>query len=323
MKWFQRSILLISIVVFSKLHAQDTLIVVPDQISYNVDSLIRDSVRKAYILNHIPLRKSELDTIKLEKTKKAYGVWTAYYMENVSWFLLNEPPERLYLSRRIYEGMEWQFYIFILLFLLASFLFTGNRNYIKNIFKVYGSDGYAFRQARDFLLQSPLISAGLNIQFLITAALFVFFGFGNKLEQAGMDKTGIVITVVSILLFVYFFKYIFLQSLGWVFKAREQFQQYQFVVLLNLKIAGWVFLVSSFLMAFASPIIATLTLKLAVVVISLIMLFRIWKGFMIFSRHTQVNVFIYLVSVFAFEVLPAAVFTKIAYNTLNSWFNAF
>jgi hypothetical protein len=257
------------------------------------------------------------------KAGKAYGKWTAFYMENIKWFLLKEPANRLYLSRRANVGMEWQFYSFSLLFLLASFLITGNRNYIKNIFKIYGSDGYAFRQARDFLQQSPLTSVGLNIQFLLTAALFVYFGFGSKIEQVGMDRLGIIVAVITILLFVYAFKYIFLQILGWIFKAKGQFQQYQFVVLLNLKIAGWVFLVSAFLMAFSVQLIAGLVFKLALAACVLIFFFRIWKGYMIFARHAQVNLFTYLMAVVSFEVLPAAVFAKIAYGAIDSWFNPF
>ena len=323
MKWIYRYMLIIMLLGYVKLNAQDTLSYIPEQLSYNVDSLIRDSVTKAFILNHIPLRKSELDTIILVKAGKAYGRWTAFYMENIKWFLLKEPANRLYLSRRANEGMEWQFYSFSLLFLLASFLITGNRNYIKNIFKIYGSDGYAFRQARDFLQQSPLTSAGLNIQFLLTTALFVYFGFGSKIEQVGMDRLGIFVAVISILLFVYAFKYIFLQILGWIFKAKGQFQQYQFVVLLNLKIAGWVFLVSSFLMAFSVQIIAGLVFNLALAACVLIFFFRIWKGYMIFARHAQVNLFTYLMAVVSFEVLPAAVFAKIAYGAIESWFNPF
>jgi hypothetical protein len=323
MKGIYRYMLIVMLLSCVKLSAQDTLSYVPEQLSYNVDSLIRDSVRKAYILNHIPLRKSELDTIKLFKTGKAYGKWTAFYMENIQWFLLKTPANRLYLSRRDYVGMEWQFYVFSLLFLLASFLITGNRNYVKNIFKIYGSDGYAFRQARDFLQQSPLTSAGLNIQFLLTAALFVYFGFGSRLEQVGMDRLGIVIAVIIILLLVYTFKYIFLQILGWIFKAKGQFQQYQFVVLLNLKIAGWIFLISAFLMAFSAPFIAGVAFKLAIVACVIILLFRIWKGYIIFTKQAHVNLFIYLMSVLSFEVMPAAVFAKIAYGTIDSWFNPF
>jgi hypothetical protein len=308
---------------YLNLNAQDTLSYIPEQISYNIDSLIRDSVRKAYILNHIPLRKSEMDTIKLVQTGKAYGKLTAFYVENVKWFLLKEPPNRLYLSRREHGGMEWQFYSFSLLFLFASFLITGNRNYIKNIFKVYGSDGYAFRQARDFLQQSPLTSIGLNIQFLLTAALFVYFGFRMKLEQIGMDRLGIIVSVITILLFVYSFKYIFLQILGWIFKAKGQFQQYQFVVLLSLKIAGWIFLISAFLMAFSVQFIAGLAFKMALAACVFIFLFRIWKGYMIFARQAQINLFIFVISVLSFEVLPAVVFAKIAYGAIDGWFNPF
>jgi hypothetical protein len=114
-----------------------------------------------------------------------------------------------------------------------------------------------------------------------------------------------------------------LQILGWIFKAKGQFQQYQFVVLLNLKIAGWVFLISAFLMAFSVPFIAGVAFKMAIAVSGLIFLFRIWKGYMIFARQAQVNLFIYLMSVVSFEVLPAAVFAKMAYGAIDSWFNPF
>ena len=160
--------LLVFLLIFPKVSgAQDTTLFVPDIISTNIDSLIRDSVRKAFILNHIPLKKTEVDAIPLHPARSVYGKWTAYYLMRVSWYKLKEPAGRLYLSRRINDADEWQFYSFLLMFFLASRLFSSNRNYIKNIFRIYGSDGYAFRQARDFLQQSPITSLGLNIQFLV------------------------------------------------------------------------------------------------------------------------------------------------------------
>ena len=274
-------------------------------------------------MNHVPLRKSEIDSIILQKGKSAYGDWTSYYLLRADWYNLNGPAERLYLSRRERDGFEWQFYSFLVMFFLASRLVSGNRNYVRNIFRIYGSDGYAFRQARDFLQQSPLTSLGLNIQFLLSASLFVYFGFGKELEAIGMDKVGILFSVTAMLLFIYAFKYIFLVGLGWIFKAREQFQQYQFIVLLNLKIAGWVFLVASFLMAFSNNFIANFAFKTSLFFCVMMVFLRLWKAYIIFARHIQVSLFTFIIAVISLEVLPSAVFVKLILSSMKAWFTAF
>jgi hypothetical protein len=255
--------------------------------------------------------------------KSAYGKWTPYYLLHADWYKLNEPAERLYLSRREKDGFEWQFYSFLMMFFLASKLISGNRNYIRNIFKIYGSDGYAFRQARDFMQQSPLTSLGLNIQFLLSTSLFIYFGFGKELEAIGMDKAGILFSIIAILTFVYTFKYIFLVALGWIFKARDQFQQYQFIVLLNLKIAGWLFLVASFLMAFSNKYIANFAFWASLVFCVILLLLRLWKAYIIFARYIQVTLFTFIIGVISLEVLPTAVFVKLIISSMRAWFTAF
>lgn len=51
--------------------AQDSLLYQPEVLSMNVDSLIADSIKKAFILNHKPLKRNELDTFVIRKTKDA------------------------------------------------------------------------------------------------------------------------------------------------------------------------------------------------------------------------------------------------------------
>jgi hypothetical protein len=163
----------------------------------------------------------------------------------------------------------------------------------------------------------------LNLQFLLSASLFVYFGFGKELEAIGMDKVGILFSVIAILLFIYAFKYIFLVGLGWMFKAKEQIQQYQFIVLLNLKIVGWVFLVASFLMAFSTELIANFALRISLFICIVILFLRLWKAYIIFARHIQVNLFTFVIGVISLELLPTAVFVKSIIVSMKAWFTAF
>jgi Domain of unknown function (DUF4271) len=307
----------------SRLAAQDSLVAVQEQISFNIDSLIQDSARKAFILNHIPLRQAELDTIRLMKAKGAYGEWVPFYMHQVKWFRLKEKANRLYLSRRELPDLEWQFYIFLVLFLLASLLLSSNRSYMRNIFRIYGSDGIAFRQAKEFMQQSPLTAIGLNLQFLFSSSLFVYFGFGATLEAGGMDRYSIITAVIVVLFFVYAIKQVVMQTMGWLFKGGEVFQQYAFIVFLNLKIAGWVMLGAAFLMAFAPPILAGAVFPIASFLLILMFLFRTWKGYLIFSRQARVSVLVYLATIISVELLPSAVLIKFIWRFFTQLYDAF
>ena len=65
---FKHLMFIFCLLGMSPASAQQSDVVVPELISANIDSLIADSVKKAFILNHRTIDAAELNSIELIET---------------------------------------------------------------------------------------------------------------------------------------------------------------------------------------------------------------------------------------------------------------
>ena len=151
-------------------NSQENEIIGNELISMNIDSLIADSIKKEYIRTHIPLTAQEKSSIVLETGFSPYGKYLPHYMKVAPWYATFEKSSRVYVSRRTHTSKEWVFYLFFTLLFFFGFIHSSDREFIRNIFRVYFNEGFIFRQTKDQLQQSGVTSLFFNF-------LFFFSGF--------------------------------------------------------------------------------------------------------------------------------------------------
>lgn len=291
--------------------AQDSLLYQPEVLSMNVDSLIADSIKKAFILNHKPLKRNELDTFVIRKTKDAFGGLSSYYMRSNNVYPAFSPAKGMYLSRRNPSGREWVFYVFCFLYLVIGFQLSNNTSYLRNLFRVYFNYGFIFRQVRDQMLQAPLSSLVMNLLFLMSGGLFVYFGIGREGVFSGLGKWTIMLLTALLLLMVYLVKLMILNFMGWLLKQKPGFDDYAFIVFLNNKILGMVMLVSSSLMAFTGIGLSTAFFNFTLMMILAMILFRMFRAFQIFNKFAKMNIPGFFLVFISLEVIPSAILLKL------------
>lgn len=289
--------------------AQELPIPVTETLSDNVDSLIADSVRKAFILNHRPLTLAEINGIGLKQGTGFYGAFVADYMGK-EFYRVIRPANRQFVSKRNIPRLEWIFYCFSLLFLVFGLVNLFFNAYLKKLFRVFAHEGFVYRQAKDQMGQSSFAALSLNILFLLTGTVFVFFGLGGNNLFTGMDRWQLMLLVFSFFLLVYVFKYLFLKFLGWVLNQKESFENYIFVVFLNNKLSGMLMLLASFMMAFSEKGVSLLVFKTTLYLLGALVFTRLFRGFQVFSKQSKIGFFSFSLAVFALEVLPTAVMLK-------------
>lgn len=96
--------------------------------------------------------------------------------------------------------------------------------------------------------------------------------------------------------------------MGWLFDARDSFQNYIFIVFLNAKVTGMLMLVASMLIAVAERTEADLFFKWIGFMLMGTIIFRSFKGYKLFSR--DVNLPVYIIASLALEILPISILIK-------------
>lgn len=283
----------------------------------NIDSLIQDSLNKLFILNHRPLTDAERSLVVIKKEKSVYGEYTKYYIENVQWYSMAIPQGALYASKKTRPNLEWIFYSFLSLFLFTAIVGRYSNGLLRKLWKIYINDGFIYRQAKDQMSQQPLFSIALNVLFIFSGGLFLFFGMDWDHQFTGKLRWYILLSSITAIALVYLFKNIFFRILGWAFKQEEAFEDYLFVVFLNNKLMGLILLFASFLMAFSSSSFSAFIFKLTLFLVVIMLFYRLMRGYQVFSRQSRIGLFSLLLAFISLELIPSAVIVKFLGKTID------
>jgi|688.fasta_scaffold23764_4 hypothetical protein len=317
MYWFKHLMVILFLLGMSPASAQESNFAVPELVSDNIDSLIADAVTKAFILNHRPIDSAELNRIELGQAKGFYGKYVSQYIAKLEFYKANAQASRLFNSKRNPPRLEWMFYSFAVLFLFLSLINAIFSSYLQKVFRVFANEGFVYRQAKDQMTQAPLAAFLMNLLFILSGTIFVFFGLGGNRLFTGIERWQSMGLILVFLVIVYASKYLFLQFMGWIFNLREPFEGYVFIVFLNNKISGILMLFASFLMAFAEPGSSFFIFKLSLFLLGIIFLIRFIRGFQVFSKQARLGVFNFLLAVISLEILPSAVVLKFTSRTFE------
>jgi hypothetical protein len=114
----------------------------------------------------------------------------------------------------------------------------------------------------------------------------------------------------------------FFKILGWAFGQEQAFEDYLFVVFLNNKLVGLLLLFSSFVMAFSDTTSSSLTFKLALFLVVLMLLYRFLRGYQVFSKQSKVGLFTLFLAFLALELIPSAVLIKFLTKSVGLYLTA-
>jgi hypothetical protein len=307
---FKHLVFILFLLGMSPAHAQESNVAIPELVSTNIDSLIADSIRKAFILNHRPIDVAELNRIELGQVKGFYGSYVSKFIAKVGYYKANAIASTQFISKRYPPNQDWVFYSFALLYLFLSLVNAFFGSYLKKVFRVFFNEGFVHRQAKDQMTQAPVAAFLMNILFVFSGTIFVFIGLGGNRLFAGVERWQSMGLILGLLVVVYASKYVFLQFMGWVFNLRESFEGYVFIVFLNNKISGMLMLFASSMMAFTDPGSSFFIFKLSLFLLGIIFLIRYIRGFQVFSKQARLGIFNFLLAVISLEILPSAVMLK-------------
>jgi hypothetical protein len=168
---------------------------------------------------------------------------------------------------------------------------------------------------RDQLIQDPLPSISLNLLFVVSGGLYLYFLLAPTAVSAAYPAWTMLGGCMALIASVYLTKFIILRSLGWIFGKMDASEGYLFVVFMVNKIAGMILLPFSILLAYANADTRGIWVTASYMALGILLLYRLVRGYGMVHKALKINQLYFLMFVIAFEVIPILLLYK-GLNTL-------
>ena len=274
----------------------------------SADSTITDSIQRAAdSLLILQKKKSIRDTASYKK------LMTHPYlpMQTKPSFRINE--------LRIAPNFDGRFYLIIGMLFYLAFIKVTFPKYFSNVFQLIFQSPIRQKQTREQLQQNNLASLFSNILFILNASIFVSL---IAIKNGWVDLTLYSCIAYSVVGFttLYLFKFLFLWLSGWLFSQREAIGNYSFIVFLTNKVMG-VFLIPAILLLAFSPLtVQDFAYNSALIIISILFVYRYLISFSIVRASLKVSAFHFFLYLCTFEVLPMLVLYKLTMDFISGTF---
>lgn len=274
----------------------------------SADSTITDSIQRAAdSLLILQKKKSIRDTASYKK------LMTHPYlpMQTKPSFRINE--------LRIAPNFDGRFYLIIGMLFYLAFIKVTFPKYFSNVFQLIFQSPIRQKQTREQLQQNNLASLFSNILFILNASIFVSL---IAIKNGWVDLTLYSCIAYSVVGFttLYLFKFLFLWLSGWLFSQREAIGNYSFIVFLTNKVMG-VFLIPAILLLAFSPLtVQDFAYNSALIIISILFVYRYLISFSIVRASLKVSAFHFFLYLCTCEVLPMLVLYKLTMDFISGTF---
>jgi len=220
---------------------------------------------------------------------------------------------------RIAPNFDGRFYLIIGMLFYLAFIKVTFPKYFSNVFQLIFQSPIRQKQTREQLQQNNLASLFSNILFILNASIFVSL---VAVKNAWVDLSLYSCIAYSAVGFtaLYLFKFLFLWLSGWLFSQGEAIGNYSFIVFLTNKVMG-VFLIPAILLLAFSPVsVQDFAYNSAIIIISILFVYRYLISFSIVRASLKVSAFHFFLYLCTCEVLPMLVLYKLTMDFISGTF---
>jgi hypothetical protein len=272
------------------------------------DSVYADSVKRVSdSLLVITNKKPVKDTTSFKK------LMTHPYLP-----MQTKPPFRIN-ELRIAPNFDGRFYLIIGMLFYLAFIKVTFPKYFSNVFQLIFQSPVRQKQTREQLQQNNLASLFSNILFILNASIF--------LSLLAVKNVWVDISLYSCIAYsavgfsaLYLFKFLFLWFSGWLFSQREAIGNYSFIVFLTNKVMGVFLIPAILLLAFSPKSVQDFAYNSALIVISILFVYRYLISFSIVRASLKVSAFHFFLYLCTCEVLPMFVLYKLTMDFIRGTF---
>jgi hypothetical protein len=258
----------------------------------------------------IPIRRADTTNARPERKKVLRPGYAAVLKQHPYYNFFGKPIHQTSSERHVTskDGLFYLLLVIILYFALVRVLFF---RYLDNMFTLFFRASLKQKQIREQLLQTPLPSLLLNIQFAVTGGIYASFLLSYYRLFPTIPLPLLMVYCTVALGFIYFCKFLTLKFLGWIFSIEEATDMYIFIVFMVNKMLGVALLPFIVLMAFSGPAVLGLLVTLSYLLIGLAFLYRYIIAFAPVRKQINVSQFHFFLYLCGFEIIPLLVIYKV------------
>jgi len=220
---------------------------------------------------------------------------------------------------RIAASFDGRFYLIIGMLFYLAFIKVTFPKYFSNVFELIFQSPIRQKQTREQLQQNNLASLFSNILFILNASIFVSL---IAVKNGWVDLSLYSCIAYSAVGFtaLYLFKFLFLWLSGWLFSQGEAIGNYSFIVFLTNKVMGVFLIPAILLLAFSPESVQDFAYNSALIVISILFVYRYLVSFSIVRSSLKVSAFHFFLYLCTCEVLPMLVLYKLTMDFISGTF---
>jgi hypothetical protein len=228
---------------------------------------------------------------------------------NLYYKFFGKPLQIVMQEKRVY-GSEKFFYLLVILFFYYGLIRVIFSKYLGDLFTLFFRATLRQQQLREQLLQNPLPSLLLNIQFLVTGSLYaaILARYNKILDQT--DLWLLCLYCFGLLVSIYIGKFLTLKTMGWILRISRATDVYLFIVFMVNKMAGIFLLPVLLLLAFPYPPLIPAIIALSLFVLALLLGYRFFVSFRLVRNEIKLNLFHFFLYLCAFEIAPLLLIYK-------------
>jgi hypothetical protein len=315
MKWCFKIIWLLGVVLASIKGANaqqtDSLYVNRDSIKRSVSAaVVTDSLSAKQIIDSLAI-KVDSSQLPSKQTNFTGRINYSSVLKQHPWFnFLGRPVSRIE-SEHLHADEDLFFYLLAGLFFFLGIIKTSFPRYFENIFSLVFRASLKQKQIREQLLQAALPSLLLNILFVLSGGLFVFFVLQHYSLLQQFSFWWLLLYSCGVVAITYLVKYLVLRFTGWVFNMKEAAATYIFIVYLVNKLMGIFLLPVLAMLAFAPALWKPPLITAGFAIVLLFFVYRYLVSFAPVRREVKVSQFHFFIYLCAFEIAPLLLMYKV------------
>jgi len=215
------------------------------------------------------------------------------------------------------QQKDYLFYLLVGIVLLFAIIRQLFPKYFQNLFRLMFQASFRQKQTREQMMQQILPSLLMNIIFVLVSGLFMAL-LAEIRGWLHISFWGLTLYSIALLAFVYIFKYLVIQFMGWVFNAREQASTYGFIVFLINKIIGLTLLPLLLLLAFSSGYVQEVILTIAACIVILLLVFRYIVSLTIIRGALSIHPLHFFIYLCGIELMPMLIIYKVMFSYIGN-----
>jgi len=207
------------------------------------------------------------------------------------------------------QATDWITLVFLVCLVVFAWLQTSYSKRMGQIFRAVARPHFVNQLEREGNLFKERITLGLGLNYYLISSVFVYQVF----SEFGVVPSGLNSLTLTALILAGIFVYQFMKSsiihlIGIVFNSTESARQYQLIILIFNYIMG-IILFPIVVIAFYWN--STALIITGIIIVSLLLLYRIFRGFLTGLDNKSYNLFYLFLYLCTLEILPLLLIFKV------------